>query len=77
MKLKKGLSIVLGCCMMFLSSCTLGSEKESKMINLTTVYNGATLDICAPNLRAYLDATETKEQLRTRDLFPRFLTVGI
>ena len=64
MKLRKGLSLLLGCCIMFLSSCSLGGEKEGKMINLTTVYNGATLDICAPNLRAYLNATETKEQLR-------------
>ena len=64
MKFRKGLSLLIGCCMMFLSSCGLGGEKEGNMINLTTVYNGKTLDICAPNLRAYLNATETKEQLR-------------
>ena len=63
MKLRKGLFLLVGCCM-FLSSCALGGKKEDNMINLTTVYNGETLDICAPNLRAYLNATDTKEQLR-------------
>ena len=63
MKFRKGLFLLVGCCM-FLSSCALGGKKEDNMINLTTVYNGETLDICAPNLRAYLNATDTKEQLR-------------
>ena len=63
MKLRKGLFLLVGCCML-LSSCALEGEKEGNMINLTTVYNGETLDICTPNLREYLNATDTKEQLR-------------
>ncbi len=63
MKFRKWLLLLVGCCM-FLSSCGVGRQTGENMIKLTTVYNGETLDICAPYLREYLNATETKEQLR-------------
>ena len=63
MKFRKWLFLLVGCCM-FLSSCGIGGQTGENMIKLKTVYNGETLDICAPNLREYLNATETKEQLR-------------
>ena len=63
MKFNKWLFLLVGCCM-FLSSCGGVGQTGENMIKLTTVYNGETLDICAPYLREYLNATETKEQFR-------------
>ena len=42
-----------------------GNVKESDYaIELETVFDGKTVDLCAPAVREYLNATDEKEQLQ-------------